>query len=165
MQRSTKATVNRSTRPTTAQAGNKSVSHQARSAGSQINKAASNAARGAVNESNITGQAKVIVCRKCKSPQVVANKRGYSFAKMFATFGIMVLVGILLIFLSIFLSGLGLLNGDGASSVLYMASGIMGFICLFFSILVSILVGFVGRSNIVNGCMNCGFKWTPAKKK
>ncbi|QDS36192.1 hypothetical protein FPS98_20465 [Brevibacillus brevis] len=33
------------------------------------------------------------------------------------------------------------------------------------SIPVSILVGFVGRNEIVNGCMNCGFKWSPAKKK
>ncbi|TPG89213.1 hypothetical protein EEL32_06915 [Brevibacillus laterosporus] len=43
--------------------------------------------------------------------------------------------------------------------------GIICNISLVLSIPVSILVGFVGRSEIVIGCMNCGFKWTPAKKK
>ncbi|WP_405158529.1 hypothetical protein [Paenibacillus sp. FSL H8-0283] len=62
--------------------------------------------------------------------------------------------------------------GSGVSSTGSEAFGglvtFIGIICgisISLCLPVSILVGFVGRSEIVNGCMNCGFKWRPAKRK
>ncbi|KZE73924.1 hypothetical protein AV545_13595 [Paenibacillus jamilae] len=101
-----------------------------------------------------------VVCRKCKSPQIVANKRGYSFANMFKTLGIMILLGIL----SIVVVGLGTLGSTGSGSALG-AIGAVGMFIMFLSLPISIIVGFIGRSELVNGCMNCGFKWRPAKRK
>lgn len=57
--------------------------------------------------------------------------------------------------------GRGIVGGgtDG-----FIFTGIICWISICLSLPVSILVGFVGRSEIVNGCMNCGFKWRPSKK-
>ncbi|RKN84081.1 hypothetical protein D7M11_15790 [Paenibacillus ginsengarvi] len=62
--------------------------------------------------------------------------------------------------------------GSGGSSIdsvvmdgLIAVIGVICWISISLSLPVSILVGFVGRSEIVNGCMNCGFKWTPARRK
>nr|WP_255262346.1 hypothetical protein [Bacillus cereus] len=40
-----------------------------------------------------------VVCRKCKSDQVVGNKRGYNFKRMFLILFLMVTTFILLAFL------------------------------------------------------------------
>ncbi|WP_243864271.1 hypothetical protein [Paenibacillus castaneae] len=58
-------------------------------------------------------------------------------------------------------SGIG---GEGIDGIITFI-GIICWISISLSLPVSILVGFVGRSEIVNGCMNCGYKWRPAKKK
>lgn len=72
------------------------------------------------------------------------------------------LIGIL----SIVLVGVDFAHGIfGSSSKVIAAIGGIGVFIASLSLPVSILVGFVGRSTLINGCMNCGFKWTPAKKK
>ncbi len=60
-------------------------------------------------------------------------------------------------------SGSGV-DGGGMEGLIAFIGIICG-ISVSLSLPVSILVGFVGRSEIVNGCMNCGFKWRPAKRK
>lgn len=68
--------------------------------------------------------------------------------------------------LSIVLVGVDFAHGIfGSSSKLIGAIGGIGMFIMSLSLPVSILVGFVGRSTLINGCMNCGFKWTPAKRK
>ncbi|WP_270169846.1 hypothetical protein [Paenibacillus sp. SYP-B4298] len=103
-----------------------------------------------------------VLCRKCKSQQVVANKRGYSFANMFKTLAIMILLGIL----PIVLTGFAFVSStsDRLYALLQVFSS-LGMLSLFLSLPLGIIVGFAGRNDIVNGCMNCGFKWRPAKKK
>ncbi|OME93320.1 hypothetical protein BK124_25145 [Paenibacillus amylolyticus] len=102
------------------------------------------------------------MCRKCKSQQVVANKRGYSFANLFTTLSIMILFGILTIVSNYLINLYRVSYALESFMILFMG---LGAISLFLALPVSILVGFVGRSEIVNGCMNCGFKWRPAKRK
>lgn len=155
MKSTTRTTTNQPNRPTPTHA-NRMVSSQTRSANTQANRTTVSQSGGAANPTNPSGNGKTVVCRKCKSGQLVANKRGYSFAKMFTTLGIMGLLPLIiaLIMFVVFWSMAGLI--------------FIGVICLIsvsLSLPVSILVGFAGRSEIVNGCMNCGFKWTPAKRK
>ncbi len=118
----------------------------------------------------------MVACRKCRSQQIVANKRGYSFSKMFKTFATMFLLPLVLIVIGIFGSYLLFANVKlGSSTGSGTAGGGMdGFIAIVaiicwismsLSVPVSILVGFVGRNEIVNGCMNCGFKWRAGKPK
>lgn len=125
-----------------------------------------NQPRGSGNPTNTLGNVNTVVCRKCKSTQIVAHKKGYSFSKLFATLSLMILLPLILFFIMYFL----MLNMeystssaiiDGLSTVI----ALIGWISISLSLPVSIIVGFVGRSAIVNGCMNCGFKWTPAKRK
>lgn len=161
MQRDTRTTFNQPNRSTSAQT-NRTVSGQSKAASPQVNRTTVSQAGGAGNQSNTTNNVNVVTCRKCKSQQIVANKRGHSFANMFKTLGIMILISILLIVISSFMMWNSIM---GSSSSAIGAFGIFGMIILFLTLPVSILVGFVGRSQIVNGCMNCGFKWRPAKKK
>lgn len=96
-----------------------------------------------------------VVCGKCKSSQVVANKKGYSFALMFKVLFSMIgvgLVGFVIVLLSLEL-GLGI-----------YAIGMVLMVPLLLSLPVSILYGFVGRNSLVNGCMNCGTKWLAGNK-
>lgn len=161
MQRTTRPTANQSSRTTSTQA-KRTVSGQSRAASPQVNRTTVSQVKGAGSQSNNTGNIKTVICRKCKSSQIVANKRGYSFTKMFSTLGIMILIGIL----SIVLVGVDFAHGIfGSSSKLIGAIGGIGVFIASLSLPVSILVGFVGRSTLINGCMNCGFKWTPAKRK
>ncbi|CAM3464405.1 LITAF domain-containing protein [Marinicrinis lubricantis] len=163
MQRDTRTTFNQPNRSAPAQA-NRAVSGQSRAASPQVNRATVSQAGGAGGQSGGTGNVNAVACRKCKSQQVVANKRGYSFAKLFITLGLMIVIGILLTMLS----SVMLWYSSIASSVTGTAVGafgIIGVISMSLALPVSILVGFVGRSEIVNGCMNCGFKWRPAKRK
>lgn len=159
MQRNTRPTVNQP-RKTTSTSANTAVSGQSKANSPQINRASTSQARGAGSQTSTTN--KVVICRKCKSQQVVANKRGYSFANLFKTLGIMILVGVLCVVASgtLFLYS----NTNGAAAVLQIFS-VVGVLSFSLSLPVSILMGFVGRGNLVNGCMNCGFKWIPAKRK
>lgn len=159
MQSNTRPSVNQP-RKTSSATANTAVSDQPKANSPQINRATASQARGAGSHTSTTN--KVVICRKCKSQQVVANKRGYSFANLFKTLGTMILVGIL----SVVASGTTLLFGNmnGVSAFLEIVGGI-GVLAFFLSLPAGILMGFVGRSNLVNGCMNCGFKWIPAKRK
>ncbi len=157
MQSTTRSTANQPNRTTSAQA-NRAIESQAGGAGRQSNTAN-----------------KAVACRKCKSQQVVANKRGYSFANMFKTLGwmglfplLLVLIGMIVAFYvqtNINVSSSGSSTGDGPFGAIVAIIGVICGISIFISLPVSILVGFAGRSEIVNGCMNCGFKWRPAKRK
>lgn len=93
-----------------------------------------------------------VVCRKCKSTQVVANKRGYSFGLMFkvllSIIGIGIVLGIVFVLLG--------------SRYIGMPAVIVLF--TFFSLPISLLCGFIGRRDIENGCMNCGNKWMAGKQ-
>lgn len=159
MQRNTRPSVNQPRR-TASTSANTAISGQPKANSPQINRASTSQARGAGSQTSTTN--KVVICRKCKSQQVVANKRGYSFANLFKTLGIMILVGIL----CVVASGTMLLysNTSGAAAFLQILS-VLAVLSFSLSLPVSILMGFVGRSNLVNGCMNCGFKWIPAKRK
>lgn len=157
----TRSTANQPNRTTSAQA-NRAIESQTGGAGRQSNTAN-----------------KAVVCRKCKSQQVVANKRGYSFANMFKTLGWMGLFPFLLVVIGtvvimyvqsnarIEIGGIssGSSTGDEPFGAIFAIIGVLCGISMFTSLPVSILVGFAGRSEIVNGCMNCGFKWRPAKRK
>ncbi|MNW31371.1 hypothetical protein D3C74_82830 [compost metagenome] len=159
MQRNTRPSVNQPRRTSSTNA-NTAVSGQPKATSPQINRAAASPAKGSGSHTSTT--TKVVICRKCKSQQVVANKRGYSFANLFKTLGIMILVGIL----CVVASGTMLLysNTNGAAAVLQILS-VLAVLSFSLCLPVSILMGFVGRGHLVNGCMNCGFKWIPAKRK
>nr|WP_260866474.1 hypothetical protein [Paenibacillus xylanexedens] len=137
---------------------------------------------GTGSQLNTAIKVNAVACRKCKSQQVVANKRGYSFANMFKTMGWMWLLPLVLVLgftmwavnynMNVQIGSDVSSKGSGVSSTgseaLEILVTIIGVICgisIFVSLPVSILIGFVGRSEIVNGCMNCGFKWRPAKRK
>jgi hypothetical protein len=87
-----------------------------------------------------------VICKKCKSNQIVANKRGYSFKRMF-----LVIISLFAIGFVIAQVGLALCQ----TMFLYGFGGML----FFFSLPVGIISGFIGRSNILNGCMKCGNKW------
>jgi hypothetical protein len=109
----------------------------------------------------------VVVCRKCRSPQIAASKRGYSFASLFKCLGWMFLLPVLILLGSTIITGFVLVNGstsimsESLTTIIYVLCGIS----MFFSLPVSVLTGLIGRSQLVNNCMNCGHKWMPAKKK
>jgi hypothetical protein len=107
---------------------------------------------------NLKSSGNSVICKKCKSNQVVANKRGYSFGLMlkvlFSMIGVGV-AGLVIVTLSLeFGHGIELFYGIGV---------VMGF-PLFLSLPTALLCGFIGRNNIMNGCMNCGNKWLAGKK-
>lgn len=95
-----------------------------------------------------------VACRKCKSTQVVANKRGYSFGKMFNT---LLITFVICIALAIFSPSLDSVEGPGNLNII-------GVILFYIGFPVAIIRGFIGRSDIVNGCMNCGNKWAAGKR-
>jgi len=172
VQRTTRPTVNQPNRTTSAQAS-RTISSQSRAASPQVNK--STFSQTGV-QSTPANHVNSVTCRKCKSQQIVANKRGYSFANMFKTLGWMALLPLILLLVGgvgtfLFLSHVKI-GGSGGSGIdggvidgLIAFIGIICWISISLSLPVSILVGFAGRSELVNGCMNCGFKWRPAKKK
>jgi hypothetical protein len=90
---------------------------------------------------------------------------------MFKTLGWMALLPLLVVIIGVFLMQLLIMNiksggsGIGVSEGLIAVIGIVCWISISLSLPISILVGFIGRSELVNGCMSCGFKWTPAKRK
>lgn len=160
MQRDTRTILNQPNKTTPAQA-NMTARGQSRVASTQVNRTVGQV-EGTGSQSKTTNSVNAVTCRKCKSQQVVANKRGYSFANMFKTFGIMILIGILTIVTSYLFYMYSVSDGSRVLRQIVIGLGAISFIL---ALPVSILVGFVGRSEIVNGCMNCGFKWRPAKRK
>lgn len=162
MQRTDRTTLNPQNRPPAAPQGNRTANGQAKAASSPINRVSVTPSAGAGNHTESTSK-NTVTCRKCKSTQIVANKRGYSFANMFKTLGSIIFIGILsIVFVTVYMwYGIS----SSSSSSVAGAFGAIGMILLFLSLPTSILVGFIGRNEIVNGCMNCGFKWRPAKRK
>ncbi|EJP81666.1 hypothetical protein [Bacillus cereus] len=92
-----------------------------------------------------------VVCRKCKSDQVVGNKRGYNFKR----------VAIVLFCLLVFYKLISLINASLAGENMFIALSMV--ILFWFSIPLALISGFIGRKNIINGCMNCGHTWMPKK--
>lgn len=160
MQRDNRTTFNQPNSSTPAQAS-RAVSRKSGAVSPQVNRTALSPAGRAGGQSNPTSNVTAVTCRKCKSQQVVANKRGYSFANMFKTLGIMIFIGVLTMVLSNFVLLYSV--GDVPRGVMELVIAI-GAISFFLALPVSILVGFARRSELVNGCMNCGFKWRPAKR-
>ncbi len=144
------------------QRDNRTTYNQPNRSSVQTNRAVSGQSRTTSPQASSTKSVNAVICRKCKSQQVVANKRGYSFANLFTTLSIMILFGILTIVSNYFINLYRVSYALESFMILFMG---LGAISLFLALPVSILVGFVGRSEIVNGCMNCGFKWRPAKRK
>lgn len=99
----------------------------------------------------------IVFCRKCKSDQIVANRRGYSFGLMFKVLFSMIGIGIALGFISYLLE---IAIGDFVT--FYILPIVI--LIVFLSLPISLLCGFSGRNSLVNGCMNCGNKWIAGKK-
>lgn len=114
----------------------------------------STATKQSLQNSNLKNGGNSVVCRKCKSTQVVANKRGYSFGKMFKT---LLITFVICIALAIFFPSLDNVSGGGNLNII-------GVLLFYIGFPVAIIRGFIGRSDIVNGCMNCGNKWIAGKK-
>ncbi|PGB58375.1 hypothetical protein [Bacillus toyonensis] len=99
-----------------------------------------------------------VVCRKCKSDQIVGNKRGYNFKRMFLILFLMLATLIII--------GLAAFSFHDIIPLSSPLSGIAAFIVGFIMFLgapITLFSGFIGRKNIVNGCMNCGHTWMPKK--
>lgn len=110
-----------------------------------------------IEQTNDSSNLKVhneVVCIKCNSNQVIANKRGYSFKLMFLVFFSILVFSVLLFIVSPLFSDLGIF--------LVLSTIVVGLFIV--SLPVAILCGFIGRSKIVNGCMSCGRKWKPGMK-
>ncbi len=176
MQRETRTTFKQTNKPTSAQTSSRTVSGQAQVTSSQVSRGTASQTVGAVNPSNASANNSV-VCRTCNGTQIVANKRGYSFANMFLALGWMTLIPILITIILVLVTTLLLWNGGtsvlnamnfSSASIIDGIIGVIMLLCLVslsLSLPVSILIGFKGRSELVNNCMNCGFKWTPGKSK
>ncbi|HHY2677525.1 hypothetical protein [Bacillus toyonensis] len=99
-----------------------------------------------------------VVCRKCKSDQIVGNKRGYNFKRMFLILFLMLATLIII--------GLAAFSFHDIIPLSSPLSGIAAFIVGVIMLLgapITLFSGFIGRKNIVNGCMNCGHTWMPKK--
>lgn len=97
---------------------------------------------------------KQVICKKCKSNQIVSNKRGYSFKRMFLVTLLLFVIGIIFLSLSFSL--------NYYSRDLFYIFYVPSFLS-FLALPIGIITGFFGRSNLVNGCMNCGHKWMPGR--
>lgn len=157
------------------QRDNRTTYNQPNRSSAQTNRAVSGQSRANSPQASSTKSANAVVCRKCKSQQIVANKKGYSFVKLFKTLGWMGLFPLILVVVGAVVafyyqsnvritSGISS-TGSDSMEILLVIIGIICWITVSLSLPVGILVGFIGRSEIVNGCMNCGFKWRPAKRK
>jgi len=103
---------------------------------------------------------KRVVCRKCKSDQIVGNKRGYNFKRaffiLFLLLGTLITIGIVSNFLYVIVPRNSMDGVVGLSAIVGLLIVLLGPPIILFS-------GLVGRKNIVNGCMNCGHTWMPKK--
>lgn len=97
---------------------------------------------------------KQVICKKCKSNQIVSNKRGYSFKRMFLISLLLFVIGIISLSISYSLSYY--------SRDLFYIFYIPGFLT-FFALPIGLITGFFGRNNLINGCMSCGNKWIPGR--
>ncbi|MFU8649179.1 hypothetical protein ACNA06_17890 [Lysinibacillus sp. RSDA_15] len=97
---------------------------------------------------------KSIICGKCKSDQIVASRRGYSFSAAFKTLLVMLCIAIVL---AILLPGLDDVSG-------FADLNLIGTLFLFLGLPIAILYGFIDRNSLINGCMNCGNQWIAGKK-
>lgn len=100
-----------------------------------------------------------VVCSKCKSDQVVGNKRGYNFKRMFLILFLMVTTFILLAFLDFQI----IHSPSSPFHVINRPITIVAEFIMALGLPISLFSGFIGRKNIVNGCMNCGHMWMPKK--
>jgi hypothetical protein len=75
VQRTTRTTGNQPNRSTPTQA-NRTVSGQTRVTNPQVNRTTVSQTGGAGSSSNSSGTGNTVVYRKCKSAQIVANKKG-----------------------------------------------------------------------------------------
>ncbi|MCC2386704.1 hypothetical protein NST86_30340 [Bacillus sp. FSL L8-0199] len=91
-----------------------------------------------------------VVCRKCKSDQIVGNKRGYNFKRMFLILFLMLAT----------LIAIGIVSRH---SPLQDMAAFVVFLMMLLGAPITLFSGFIGRKNIVNGCMNCGHTWMPKK--
>ncbi|MHA4046532.1 hypothetical protein [Bacillus cereus] len=98
-----------------------------------------------------------VVCRKCKSDQIVGNKRGYNFKRMFLILFLM-LATLIISLASMSLDDIIPIGSPLHSIVIFISQCIMGL-----GLPIILFSGFIGRKNIVNGCMNCGHTWMPKK--
>ncbi|WP_446936276.1 hypothetical protein [Lysinibacillus fusiformis] len=96
---------------------------------------------------------KSTICGKCKSDQIVAIRRGYSFSAAFKT--LLVILGITIV-LAILLPGLDDVSG-------FVDLNIIGTLVLFLGLPIAILYGFIDRNSLINSCMNCGNRWIAGK--
>ena len=106
--------------------------------------------------------AKQIVCKKCKSTQISGHKKGFSFGKFFLYLFLAFLTAIFAAIFAPIIITFGVLNGS--NEALGIIIGVSGFLLFFTFVLLAFIMGFSGRSNIINGCMNCGNKWIAGKK-
>nr|WP_106780824.1 hypothetical protein [Lysinibacillus timonensis] len=106
-----------------------------------------------LQSSNVRSHDSKVHCKKCKSNQIVANKRGFSFRKTFST---LFLTFVVCIALAILFPSLDNVSMGGNLNII-------GLLLFYIGFPVSIIRGFLGRSDIVNGCMNCGNKWIAGK--
>lgn len=162
--------------------GNGAINNQYRGTGVQGNRAVNSQYRGTtgVQESRVASNQPIgagsqyesaprhmVTCRKCKSTQIVANKRGYKVSNLFKTLAWMVVIPVLLlIFLLVLVNSnasFGSLNTIIGYSTIVIS--VLCWISLSLSIPVAIIMGFVGSGQIINGCMNCGFRWSPFEEK
>jgi len=102
-----------------------------------------------------------VVCRKCKSDQIVANKRGYSFGLMFKVW--FIIIGICVGIGAVF----GILSTVFGLDDLMVSVSLITilFVTLILSLPIALFCGAIGRNDIKNGCMNCGNKWVAGKAK
>ncbi|PER53122.1 hypothetical protein [Bacillus thuringiensis] len=101
-----------------------------------------------------------VVCRKCKSDQIVGNKRGYNFKRAFFILFLLLCTLITIGIVSNFLYVIVPRNSmDGVVGL----SALVGLLIILLGSPITLFSGFVGRKNIVNGCMNCGHTWMPKK--
>ena len=98
--------------------------------------------------------AKQIVCKKCKSTQITGQRRGFSFGKFFLCLSLLLILPIIV--------SVGTFSID--SDAVYNLFAVIGLILFFMIVPLAIILGLSGRKRIVNGCMNCGYKWFAGKK-
>ncbi|MDF9530146.1 hypothetical protein [Bacillus cereus] len=91
-----------------------------------------------------------ILCRKCKSDQIVGNKLGYNFKRVFLILFLMLAT----------LIAIGIVPRH---SPLHDIAAFVVFLIMLLGAPITLFSGLVGRKNIVNGCMNCGHTWMPKK--
>ncbi|MGG4305947.1 hypothetical protein ABEW59_24760 [Bacillus wiedmannii] len=102
-----------------------------------------------------------IVCRKCKSDQIVGNKRGYNFKRTFLILFLLLVTFITIGIVSNFVHDM--VPQNSSLRDINVSVALVAFIIILLVAPITLFSGFVGRKNIVNGCMNCGHTWMPKK--